>query len=94
MSQQSAFLEAAAAKISELGDQNQLNLGNQVEAAVYAIAASDVAHISSAIAALTADKIVEGTKISPEAILVPQVQEILLDVARGITPPTEDFVQS
>lgn len=94
MSQQSAFLKATAQTVDMFKDSDQLDLANQIAAAAEAILASDLAHISTAIRELTADKIVEGTRISPDAIVLPQVKDILTTIVSSINPPAEEFAPS
>ena len=81
MSQQSAFLAAVQQKADLLDGQDELDLANQLRSAARAIQASDVAHVNAAITALNADSIVEGTHISPDAVVLGTVKGILLDLA-------------
>lgn len=81
MSQQSTFLAAVGQKANRLEGQNELDLANQLRAAAHVIQASDVAHVNAAITALSNDSIVKGTHISPDAVVLEIVKEILFDLA-------------
>lgn len=87
MTHQATFSEAVEAKATALAGQDELDLANQLRAAADVIASNDVAHVSSAIGALTAERIVQGTKISPDAIVLREVKRILREIAEN---PTAD----